>query len=610
MSEAFVAKYGATGDLLWGRQVAIPGAFSTNGFGVDVDEAGSVYLSGLAIKDNPRRDIFDFGAEDDGFLVKFDGAGDRQWTTELDTLFFAENYDLAVDAQGNSYLVGWTQGLVDLGAFGGPGNPLLPQTPSDPSRDLLKYDAWIAKVDTSGEFVWIEQFGSVDQGLEFGWGVDTDSEGNIYVTGWTTGSLGDTDEFRKAEGRDVFLAKFEPDAGELLFAKQIGSRSDDGGFASEVTVDEQDNVFVTGYTNGKLGRGKADEAFNAWVGRFDTEGETVWLNQLGAKGAYDVATGLDARDGKVVVTGITEGLLGQTAQGTAGGSFDAWVAQLDVKNGRIQELAGGTERTAALLDDASKPAIADATQGFGANPSPPAGKGAGKGIAEPDVVPGGGSLSFGDLDLAMGKAFDPKSNGSLIAALQDELKEAPAGGMASMRGESLKGTKGDDTLIGTAGKDALVGGHGDDGLYGLLGADRLKGGHGDDRLFGGAGDDRLDGGHGDDVLTAADADFGRGAGERDGAKGGKDADTFVFGDEDGSFYLGDGAGDHLLVQDFSGKDGDVLRLSGSASDYRLALDVKGLGKGTAIYDAEADDLIGVVKGQHLSFDASALFEYV
>ncbi|MEL7523874.1 MAG: SBBP repeat-containing protein, partial [Cyanobacteria bacterium J06553_1] len=277
-ANGWVAKYNNGGQQLWNRDIALPGAFDTSSFGLDVDGDGNVYVSGLGIKDNPDRETFDFAVEDDSWIAKFDSGGNRQWLTPIDTPFFNENYDLAVDAEGNSYAVGWTQGLVEE---------------SDPSRDLLKYDVWISKQNTDGQIEWIQQLGSADEGLEFAWGVDTDSEGNIYVTGWTTGALGTRDkEFEKSESYDVFLAKFAPEIDEqgnsLVWAKQIGSEGDDGMFFSDLHIDAQDNIFLTGYTNDKLGKGEKDEdASSAWVGRFDTEGNNEWIQQFGSKESLD-----------------------------------------------------------------------------------------------------------------------------------------------------------------------------------------------------------------------------------------------------------------------------------------------------------------------------------
>ncbi|NJM98959.1 MAG: hypothetical protein HC800_19015 [Phormidesmis sp. RL_2_1] len=147
-TDAWVAKLsGYNGDLIWGKQFNAGGqlgqaTFANTAFGLDFRN-GAVYVSGLAINDNQKinpltgQPFLDFSVEDDSWVTKLSAAnGEQQWITQIIdplqppglsplavTPFFDENYDLAVDAAGNSYLVGWTQGLAKE---------------SDPSRLLLK----------------------------------------------------------------------------------------------------------------------------------------------------------------------------------------------------------------------------------------------------------------------------------------------------------------------------------------------------------------------------------------------------------------------------------------------------------------------------------------
>lgn len=93
-----------------GRQFS-SGGFSNASVALDVDAQGNVYLSGLAIKENQRPDIFNFSAQDDSWVTRFDSNGNQQWFREIGSFFFDETYDIAVDNDGNSYLTGWTQAL-------------------------------------------------------------------------------------------------------------------------------------------------------------------------------------------------------------------------------------------------------------------------------------------------------------------------------------------------------------------------------------------------------------------------------------------------------------------------------------------------------------------
>ena len=348
-SDAWVAKYDSSGNLIWGKQFGSTltgGDFSNTAFGLDVNE-GDVYVSGLSVKENQNRDIFDFNVEDDSWVVKFDSNGNQQWYTEFDTFFFNESYDLAVDDSGNSYLVGWTQGLVKE---------------SDPSRDLLKYDAWIAKVDPGGQTEWIQQLGSVNDGLEFAWGVDTDSQGNIYATGWTTGDLG-IPESDKQASYDIWLSKFTPD-GTQQWVKQIGSKGDDGTFYADLEIDSQDNIFLTGYSNEKI-KDKQGEIgnYDAFVAKFDTKGNNQWTQEFGSKEDLEYATGVTANGGdRLYVTGFTEAFLGSNGSGANGSAIDAWVAVLDREKGKLQEFVGETE--GEIKGDLPGPSVEDITNEF------------------------------------------------------------------------------------------------------------------------------------------------------------------------------------------------------------------------------------------------------
>ena len=72
----------------------------------------------------------------------------------------------------------------------------------------------------------------------------------------------------------------------------------------------------------------------------------------------------------------------------------------------------------------------------------------------------------------------------------------------------INGKGGNDRICGRGGDDTINGGTGDDKLYGQGNADTISGGMGADRIVGGVADDRLDGGRGNDkVIGNEDDDF-------------------------------------------------------------------------------------------------------
>ena len=603
-SNGWVAKYNNSGQQQWNKQVALPGAFTTSSFGLDLDQNGNVYVSGLGIKDNPDRETFDFAVEDDSWIAKFDSGGTQQWLTPIDTPFFNENYDLAVDAAGNSYAVGWTQGLVEE---------------SDPSRDLLKYDVWISKQNTDGQIEWIQQLGSADEGLEFAWGVDTDSQGNIYVTGWTTGALGTKDKkFEKSESYDVFLAKFAPEIDEqgnsLLWAKQFGSEGDDGMFFSDLHIDAQDNIFLTGYTNDELGKGEKDEkASSAWVGKFDTEGNNDWIQQFGSKESLDYGTDLSADgNGNLYVTGYTEAFLGTNNGGANGAAVDAWLAKLDVEEGKLKEFIGDSDDVVSIPNP-GKISTPDITDQLVVNEQLPEG--------DNRINPTDGlETTANEVDNEqiisnLTNPFDPRAENSFGSALVEALGEDLTPSSEEVENLKIEGTDGDDNLFGDIGNDEIKGKKGNDNLFGEAGDDKLEGNDGNDTIIGGTGNDELKGGNGIDKIIGVDTIngvAGLGQGEIDKLKGEKNSDRFVLGDSTQAYYVGQGNQDYGLIDDFELDESDTIQLYGDASNYSLQTDVPDLPDGTAIFSGtNQEELIGVVKDvEGLTLTDTSVFTFV
>ena len=83
-----------------------------------------------------------------------------------------------------------------------------------------------------------------DPASDEGNGVAVDSSDNIYVSGWTRGKL-DT----YAGGDDAIVIKYNS-SGTKQWTRQFGSNSSDIG--AGVTVDSSGNIYMTGNTSGGL----------------------------------------------------------------------------------------------------------------------------------------------------------------------------------------------------------------------------------------------------------------------------------------------------------------------------------------------------------------------
>jgi hypothetical protein len=186
-ADNFLAKYDSSGNRLWSRQFGTPSNDRIESMATDT--AGNVYVSG-----STGGNLFGPGAGNwDAFLAKYSTSGNLLWSRQLGTAGADWGHALAVDAAGNAYLSGETDG--DLGGAVG------------------SSDVFLAKYDAAGNIVWTQQIGTTeyDQGLSIALG-PSDS---AYVCGATSGSLGGDHVW----GRDMFLTKFavpEPSTLALL----------------------------------------------------------------------------------------------------------------------------------------------------------------------------------------------------------------------------------------------------------------------------------------------------------------------------------------------------------------------------------------------------------
>lgn len=105
--------------------------------------------------------------------------------------------------------------------------------------DVESDDAWLAKYDSNGDRLWLQQLGTEDD--DEANRVAVDSAGNVYTTGYTDGSPDGSDR----QMASAVLAQYNSD-GKLM---QIALKDNLGGVdyveSSGITVDRAGNVYTT-----------------------------------------------------------------------------------------------------------------------------------------------------------------------------------------------------------------------------------------------------------------------------------------------------------------------------------------------------------------------------
>ncbi|MBN1435774.1 MAG: SBBP repeat-containing protein [Sedimentisphaerales bacterium] len=268
----------ASSEIAWSRQVDTDKGGSS--WGVAVDGDGNVFIGGRTEGDMDGANA----GGNDAFLIKYDADGGRVWTRQLGTNKDDIGFAVAVDGGGNSYIAGMTAG--DLAGY----DPCS----VDPCDTEVDIDAYIAKYDAEGEQVWLRQLGTTEE--DAARGVAVDAAGNVYVSGYTMGGLGG----ENAEGFDAFLVKYDAD-GEQVWIRQLSTNADDKAYS--VTVDDAGAVYVCGETENAGG-------IDAFVAKYDADGNEIWIRQMGT-GAIAMARAIAVdSEGNVFVSGVAGDVLG------------------------------------------------------------------------------------------------------------------------------------------------------------------------------------------------------------------------------------------------------------------------------------------------------------
>jgi hypothetical protein len=292
-TDMFLVKYNSAGFKQWTRQLGT--SLNDYGSGVAVDGSGNVYVTGEtnnALDGNPWAGLSDL------FLVKYDAAGTKQWTRQLGTLGTERGEGVATDGSGNVYVTGTTNGSLDGWSNAG------------------GYDMFLVKYDAAGTKQWSTTRGS--SGDDYGNGVTVNDDGYICVTGETSGSVVANSN---AGGYDMFLVKYNS-AGVWQWVRQLGTSVDDRGLG--VAISDYGLVCVTGFTYGAMDGNTCAGCYDIFIVMYDTAGIKMWTRQLGTSG-YDSGRGIVMdSNGKIYVSGSTNGALDGN---TCAGGYDMFLTK-------------------------------------------------------------------------------------------------------------------------------------------------------------------------------------------------------------------------------------------------------------------------------------------
>jgi hypothetical protein len=261
----FLRKYDPRGTLVWSKAFGNASVLTANG--IALDRSGNIFVVGRSASGTPV------------FVRKFDKSGKLVWTRLSGDGAAAAALRVATDKHGNAFVVGYT--FV-----------------SSAGRNV----PFVIKYDTNGKTVWKTNI--VATNFDAARGVAVDSAGSVIVVGTLFTS----------KGLDQFVKKFS-NTGAVLFSDHFGTASvvRSGG----VTVDGNDNIYITGYTDGAFKGFKNAGLDDVFVRKYNSHNKLLWTKQFGSAGT-DQAGAITAVGAFLYVGGSSTGELGGSSPGGQG----------------------------------------------------------------------------------------------------------------------------------------------------------------------------------------------------------------------------------------------------------------------------------------------------
>ncbi len=299
----FVAKLGPSGATEY--ETVLAGNVAEDGQAIAIDSTGAAYVAGVTYSSifptTPLALRTTLSGTADGVVAKFTPSGQVAYATYLGGNSDDSATGIAVDAQGNAYVTGWTRSSdfpTTSGAY------------STTSKGGA--DAFVSVLNPTGTALLRSTLlgGSAD---DWGSGITLDHLGNIYVTGETESGDFPATFKAKSGGPAVFVAKFTASlsSSSLQYSAYIGETGWNL-FLPAMAVDQSGSAYVAAYASlsAPITSGGFDSGFygNIYLAQLAPSGDALSYGGRFGGGSGDQVNAI-AIDGKggVYLAGETTG---------------------------------------------------------------------------------------------------------------------------------------------------------------------------------------------------------------------------------------------------------------------------------------------------------------
>jgi len=290
--DIFVAKYNPSGALSW---IRTGGGYTGDYATCVATDSKFVYMGGEVEGSNatikfPGSSItVKCKGGNDAVLAKYDINGNLLWARSAGGYSDEKVLGISYDAAGNVYISGYIVGTAQFANT---------YVSSRGGRD-----AFIAKYDANGNFLWVRTMGSPDR--DEAKAIKCDSAGNIYICGMYKNNCNFSGQWLSAPNGYVnaFIAKYNTN-GNLQWVRTAGGNWDDAGWG--ITMDNYGKVFMAGEFNADANfsgiKIYTTGAADVFVACYTSSGNIVWVKKAGGSEA-DRARGIGTDGNNIFITG-------------------------------------------------------------------------------------------------------------------------------------------------------------------------------------------------------------------------------------------------------------------------------------------------------------------
>lgn len=291
--DAFVVKISPEGAPLWSTYLG--GTLDDGAAGVAVDADGNIYVAGWTRSTGWISGGYDttYAGFGDGFVVKLSPTGAYLWGTYVGGSDWDAISAIALDENGNIYVAGttsssgWIRGGFDSSYNGG------------------TFDAFAAKLTTTGQFVWSTYLGGSQRDYAFALAF---AEGAVYVAGRTSSPdwMVAGEDLTYGGSYDGFLVRLSS-TGQRVWSTYLGGSAEDAALAVAAS---QNAIYVAGRTASSdwssqsplIGPQGSQDAF---ILAMRPDGQTLWYTYLGGTGDDSATSAAVGNDGTILAGGQT-----------------------------------------------------------------------------------------------------------------------------------------------------------------------------------------------------------------------------------------------------------------------------------------------------------------